>query len=105
MRRPISDPITQASRREHERPLTQTIRVASADAVPPGYRRVAVKSPAIFAKVQVVSSRLGRPIFVETSSLWSERRIAYWIHSDVVPDLAHWLGNRLFLLTELVDEY
>ena len=105
MRRPISDPISQSSNNEHERPLTQTIRVGSAEAVPPGYQRVPVKSPAIYAKVQVLSSRLGKPIFVETTSLYSQRRVAYWVHSDVLPELVRWLRIRVFPLSDLIDDF
>jgi len=104
LRRPIADPISQSSREVHERPLTQTVHVASADAVPPGYQRVGVTSPAIFAKVQVLSSKIGRPIFVETASSHSERRLAYWIHGDVIPELAAWLRYRVFPLEDLVDD-
>ncbi len=72
--------------------------------MPPGYRRFPVKSPAIYAKVQVLSSKLGVPVFIETPSLDSEQRTAYWVHEDVIPDLARWLRIRVFPISEIVDE-
>ncbi len=104
MERKALEPIRQAGDREHEKPLTQTVRVASSDLVPPGYRRFPVKSPAIYAKVQVLSSKLGVPVFIETPSLDSEQRTAYWVHEDVIPDLARWLRIRVFPISEIVDE-
>ena len=102
MGRKALEPIRQAGDREHEKPLTQTIRVESADSVPPGYRRFPVKSPAIYAKVQVLSSKLGMPVFIETPSVYSQDRIAYWVHEDILPDLARWLRVRIFPISDIV---
>jgi hypothetical protein len=103
MRRRLACPITESARGVHERPLTQTIRVGSADEVPVGYRRIQLHSPAIFAKVQVLSSRYGRPIFMETKESPSNQRSAYWAHADVIPGLARWLRFRVFSLSDLTD--
>lgn len=103
MHRKALEPIRQAANREHEKPLTQTVRVLSSDSVPPGYRRFPVKSPAIYAKVQVLSSKRGVPVFLETASERSERRIAYWVHEDIIPELAHWLRIRVFPISDIVE--
>ena len=103
MRRKALEPIRQASDREHEKPLTQTVRVSSAEMVPEGYRRFPVKSPAIYAKVQVLSSKLGVPVFIETPSVHSEQRIAYWVHEDILADLARWLRIRIFPISDIVN--
>lgn len=103
-RRHLGIPILDVSRQVHERPLTQTVVVTSQQSVPPGFLRVPVKSPAIFAKVQVLSSRLGHPIFVEQTDLEPGRRVAYWVHPAIVPDLAEWLSHRVFPLYDLIDE-
>ncbi|MEO8498639.1 MAG: hypothetical protein ABI614_26560 [Planctomycetota bacterium] len=103
MERKALEPIRQANDREHEKPLTQTVRVASGDSVPPGYRRFPVKSPAIYAKVQVLSSKLGMPVFIETPSVQSQQRVAYWVHEDVLPELARWLRIRVFPISDIVD--
>ncbi len=103
MERKALEPIRQAGDREHEKPLTQTVRVASGDSVPPGYRRFPVKSPAIYAKVQVLSSKLGVPVFIETPSVHSDHRTAYWVHEDILPDLARWLRIRIFPISDIVD--
>ncbi|MDA1054616.1 MAG: hypothetical protein O3C40_29650 [Planctomycetota bacterium] len=103
MHRKALEPIRQAGDREHEKALTQTVRVASSDSIPPGYRRFPVKSPAIYAKVQVLSSKLGMPVFIETPSVHLEQRVAYWVHEDVLPELAQWLRIRVFPITEIVD--
>ncbi|MBC8353356.1 MAG: hypothetical protein H8E66_15260 [Planctomycetes bacterium] len=102
MHRKALEPIRQASHREHEKSLTQTVRVSSGGAVPPGFRRFPVKSPAIYAKVQVLSSKLGVPVFVETSSANSEQRTAYWVHEDILPELSRWLRIRIFPASEIV---
>ena len=104
MRRKALEPIRQAGDREHEKPLTQTIRLESADSVPPGYRRFPVKSPAIYAKAQVLSSKVGMPVFVETSPDCSQRRIAYWVCEEILPDLARWLRIRIFPISEIIDQ-
>ena len=103
MERKALEPIRQAGDRVHEKPLTQTVRIASGDAVPPGYRRFPVKSPAIYAKVQVLSSKLAVPVFIETPSIHSDERIAYWVHEDVLPELARWLRVRIFPISDIVD--
>ncbi|MEX0819664.1 MAG: hypothetical protein WD070_08715 [Pirellulaceae bacterium] len=103
MQRKALEPIRQADNREHEKPLTQTVRVTSGDSVPPGYRRFPVKSPAIYAKVQVLSSKLGVPVFLETTGIASGRRIAYWVHEDVLPELSRWLRVRIFPINDIVD--
>lgn len=103
MERKGLEPIRQAGDREHEKPLTQTVRVGSGDSVPPGYRRFPVKSPAIYAKAQVLSSKLGVPVFIETPSIDSQQRIAYWVHEDVVPELARWLRIRIFPISDIVE--
>lgn len=103
MHRHIAQPITQAARREHDRPLTQTIPLASTGIVPHQYVRIPVKSPAIFAKAQVLSSRKGHPIFVETPDGDTSHRKAFWVHSDTLPSLAYWLQLRVFPLHDLVD--
>ena len=103
MDRKALEPIRQASHREHEKPLTQTVRVSSGDSVPPGYRRFPVKSPAIYAKVQVLSSKRGVPVFVETTGVPSEQRTAYWVHEDILPELARWLRVRIFPISDIVD--
>jgi hypothetical protein len=102
MHRRALEPIRQASNREHEKALTQTVRVMSSESVPPGYRRFPVKSPAIYAKVQVLSSKRGVPVFLETTGTQSDQRTAYWVHEDILPDLAHWLRIRIFPLSEIV---
>src|SRR3990167_5186281 len=93
----------QAGQREHEKSLTQTVRVLSGDSVPPGYRRFPVKSPAIYAKVQVLSSKLGVPVFLETTGAASEQRTAYWVHEEILPELARWLRIRIFPISDIVD--
>lgn len=103
VRRKAFKPIREAGHREHEKPLTQTVRVTSRDSVPPGYRRFPVKSPAIYAKVQVLSSKLGVPVFIERASVDAEQRIAYWVHDDILPELARWLRVRIFPISEIVD--
>lgn len=102
MHRKALEPIRQASNREHEKALTQTVRVLSSDSVPPGYRRFPVKSPAIYAKVQVLSSRRGVPVFLETTGTQSDQRVAYWVHEDILPDLARWLRIRIFPVSDIV---
>ena len=103
MHRRALEPIRRASNREHEKPLTQTVRVASGDAVPPGYRRFPVKSPSIYAKVQVLSSKRGVPVFIETSGDDLEQRTAYWVHEEILPELARWLRIRIFPISDIVD--
>ena len=78
------------------REITETIRVASRDAVPEGYSRIALPSPAIFAKAQVLSARRLKPIFVEADPADSALRIAYWVHKSIQPELAEWLRVRVF---------
>ena len=78
------------------RELTETIRVSSPDAVPQGYSRIALPSPAIFAKAQVLSARHLKPIFVETDPTDPSQRVAYWIHHLIQPELADWLRIRVF---------
>jgi hypothetical protein len=97
------EPIRQAGQREHEKPLTQTVRVASGDSVPACYRRFPIKSPAIYAKVQVLSSRKGVPVFIETQEDDASQRNAYWVHEDVLPELTRWLRVRIFPMHEIVD--
>lgn len=104
MRRKALEPIRQAGDREHEKALTQTVRIASADVVPPAYRRFPVKSPSIYAKVQVLSSKRGLPVFIETSEADSQERVAYWVHEDVLPELSQWLRNRLFPISDIVEQ-
>ncbi len=104
MRRRALIPIRHSSGQEHERALTQTIRVTSATAVPAEYRRIPIKSPAIYAKVQVLSCQRAQPVFVETVSPTSERRVAYWVHPDILPELARWLRARVFPLSDLIDD-
>ena len=103
MHRKALEPIRQAGQREHEKSLTQTVRVLSGDSVPPGYRRFPVKSPAIYAKVQVLSSKLGVPVFLETTGAASEQRTAYWVHEEILPELARWLRIRIFPISDIVD--
>ena len=103
MGRKALEPIRQASDREHEKALTQTIRIASAEFVPAGYRRFPVKSPSIYAKVQVLSSKLGLPVFIETPNASSQDRVAYWVHEDILPDLARWLRVRIFPISDIVN--
>ncbi len=104
MPRKALKPIRLAGDDERERALTQTIRVSSKDAVPPGYRRFPVKSPSIYAKVQVLSSKLGVPVFIETDNADSDKRIAYWVHEDILPQLARWLRIRIFPISDIVGQ-
>lgn len=101
MRRSPTQPITQLAEREHERPLTQTIRVASAGDVPPCYYRIQARSRPIFAKAQVLSSKRGRPIFVEAPAS-AAAPCSYWVHRDIMPELAAWLKIRVFPAHEIV---
>lgn len=96
--------ILHSARRERERALTQTIRVASSEEVPPGYELIQALSPSIFAKVQVLSSQKGRPVFVKTDPDHPQQRVAYWVHQDVMPALAWWLHLRVFPDHEIVPE-
>lgn len=75
----------------------------SSESVPPGYRRFPVKSPAIYAKVQVLSSKRGVPVFLETDDDQPDRRTAYWVHEEILPDLARWLRIRIFPISDIVD--
>ena len=101
MTRKPAQPIGESARREHERPLTQTIQVVSASDVPPGYCRIDAPSRPIFAKAQVLSSQCGRPIFVEAAATDGSGSSAYWVHDDIMPRLAWWLHLRVFPAVEI----
>ncbi|MBP86135.1 MAG: hypothetical protein CMJ64_05365 [Planctomycetaceae bacterium] len=104
MRSKLVRPIIHSARRERERQLTQTVRVSSSDEVPPGYRQIRAPSLSIFAKVQVLSSQKGRPVFVEMHAGQQNQRVAYWVHEDVMPALAWWLRLRVFPAHEIVTQ-
>lgn len=77
----------------HDRKVTETIFVPSADAVPDGYHQIPVASPAIFAKAQVLSYYALRPIFVKGDE---GRRETYWVHDDIMDELSEWISCRVF---------
>jgi hypothetical protein len=85
------------------RAITETIRVSSSESVPEGYSRIALPSPAIFAKAQVLSARHLKPIFVEVDATDPARRAGYWIHESIRPELAEWLKSRIFTEPDLFD--
>lgn len=104
MRSKSTRSILHSARAERERPLTQTIEVLSSAQVPPGYEQIRAPSPSIFAKAQVLSSQKGRPVFVQTDRTERTRRVAYWVHHEVMPALAWWLRLRVFPAHEVVPE-
>lgn len=87
-----------------QRALTQTVRVVSAEQIPADYFRIPVPNSTIYAKVQVLSSRSGKPVFVEPADPESDQRPAYWAHCSLLPELAQWLSYRVFQEHELFDD-
>ena len=85
------------------RAITETIRVSSSASVPEGYSRIALPSPAIFAKAQVLSARHLKPIFVEAEAHDPAKWAAYWVHDLIRPALTEWLNNRIFTEPDLFD--
>ena len=100
----LTRPILDSAKRERERQLTQTIRVSSPAEVPPGYQEIQAPSSSIFAKVQVLSSQKGRPVFIQTDRDKQDQRVAYWVHEEVMPALTWWLRWRVFPAHEIVPE-
>jgi hypothetical protein len=96
MRNKAAQPILDAATRERERQLTQTIRVLSGGDVPPGYEPIAAQGSSIFAKAQVLSNKLGRPVFIKMDDAIPDRRVTFWVHHEVLPALARWLRFRIF---------
>jgi hypothetical protein len=92
-------------RREvRERALTQVVPVRSEESVPAGYFCIRATSSAIYGKVQVLSHRHGKPVFVESPAGESAQRIAYWAHESVLPELKRWLALRTFEEYEIRDK-
>lgn len=88
-------------KRVRQRPLTQVIRVGTAQQIPSGYFRIGVQNACIYSKVHVLSHRELKPIFVEAEESHAAGPLAYWAHGSILPELAAWLEGREFSWAEL----
>jgi hypothetical protein len=83
--------------------MTQTIVVETRDAVPPGFVSFPFPGPPIYGRAQVLSRRHSRPVFVETDPTDEHRRVAFWVHRSILPELTRWIRRRIFSTTEIFD--
>jgi hypothetical protein len=96
--------LDQVRRFVREASLTETISVTSPTDVPHGYVPFPFPSPPIYGRAQVLSRQNLRPIFIERDPQEGNRRIAFWVHRSVLPDLSRWIRIRVFTRREIVDD-